>query len=782
IDFWTFPILSQKKIYLQTQTYVYSKLKHVKKPRELNDPVAEHLLFKHVQQNIIQELYPCPERIACVLAAIELQSKYGDNDPHKHRTGYLNKIGLSEFLPQTVSRHDYAYWQERLFSIHRKLAGTTQREAIKKYIDVARQIPYFGMTFFELEDDVKARLLLGVAEDGLFLFNTANLSLLHCVTFRSLVAWTKKDVGFDIMFEEEDIVQSLTLITSDVKRKEILDLLDEYYVLLPDDWRNSMKKPNNSKPVVLDRPVDYLPPQKRTFMGRFGSRLEFLKGYYMECCAQSKHIPLRSMCCQIDACIDNEVPLNKLDLCECNLDNQGLDFILKSIGKALAFSPEVIFQWKENLDLQEIDFSDNFINVEEYRFIFSFLDFFPKMKHINLSGNLVGNQGAILLSKCIEKLKSIESIRLNNCDIGNKGLTELLSSIRGRSTFKVLECAKNRVADKTLSLLGKLLDDTYLSVLNLSGNKIDAGIIDAGILGSILKPLDISKRIEVVDLSDCNLNTKAGIRIALFLESNKNIQELRISGNKFNSEVFVKIGLSLRTNTSLVKLDLSNNMFGDKITDKQIKEAIGFVSKPTSQLEELNISNCCFDYIFADEFAKILTTNSKLSSINLSQNPISKVGTPPSSWKDALSAGHIKKLCMSRCDLTGTGLLNFMVSIAGVQLDELILDGCEPIGDIRMLQEFFANCRSKLLSLSDSKITDDLLAMIGPSLGKNRNIEILILNDNLLSKDGLERLTHSKINKNLSELHILRNPRLEKDAKVVAKILMDKTLLRKVLI
>jgi hypothetical protein len=61
----------------------------MKTPRELTDPLASELFYKQIQQNIIQEIYPCPERIASLLASYELQEKYGDYDPRKHRIGYL---------------------------------------------------------------------------------------------------------------------------------------------------------------------------------------------------------------------------------------------------------------------------------------------------------------------------------------------------------------------------------------------------------------------------------------------------------------------------------------------------------------------------------------------------------------------------------------------------------------------------------------------------------------------------------------------------------------------
>ena len=61
----------------------------MKTPVNLDDPVAEDLLFQQVEKSVIKEVYPCPERIAVKLAAIEIQSKFGDYDPKKHRVGYL---------------------------------------------------------------------------------------------------------------------------------------------------------------------------------------------------------------------------------------------------------------------------------------------------------------------------------------------------------------------------------------------------------------------------------------------------------------------------------------------------------------------------------------------------------------------------------------------------------------------------------------------------------------------------------------------------------------------
>ncbi len=82
---------------------------------------------------------------------------------------------MSSYLPKTVSRHDYAYWQERLFALHARHRGLDRKSAMTKYLDIAREIPYYGMNFFEVKDDAGLEVLSSIAEDGIYLFNSFNL-------------------------------------------------------------------------------------------------------------------------------------------------------------------------------------------------------------------------------------------------------------------------------------------------------------------------------------------------------------------------------------------------------------------------------------------------------------------------------------------------------------------------------------------------------------------------------------------------------------------------------
>lgn len=86
--------LDPEKTLLEEEIDIDSKLlfniKHMKLPKNFkDDPILQELYFKQIQHCIIKEIYPCPERIAVLLASYEIQSTFGDYNPKKHRVGYL---------------------------------------------------------------------------------------------------------------------------------------------------------------------------------------------------------------------------------------------------------------------------------------------------------------------------------------------------------------------------------------------------------------------------------------------------------------------------------------------------------------------------------------------------------------------------------------------------------------------------------------------------------------------------------------------------------------------
>lgn len=96
------------------------------------------------------------------------------------------------------------------------------------------------------------------------------------------MGWKKIGNGVSIIFTQGKEVITLDLIASPLKQKEILLLLDEYFYLLAPSKRNEKTEPYNKNPNILADWSLYEPVVQRIFMGRFGSRLEYMKAYYME--------------------------------------------------------------------------------------------------------------------------------------------------------------------------------------------------------------------------------------------------------------------------------------------------------------------------------------------------------------------------------------------------------------------------------------------------------------------------------------------------------------------
>ncbi len=74
-------------------------------------------------------------------------------------------------------------------------------------------------------------------------------------------------------------ISSKNFALSDDQRKDLLELLDAYYFLYPEDMKNSNTLPRNPQPIILPSASMYSRPSKRVFTGRFKSRLGYLKGY-----------------------------------------------------------------------------------------------------------------------------------------------------------------------------------------------------------------------------------------------------------------------------------------------------------------------------------------------------------------------------------------------------------------------------------------------------------------------------------------------------------------------
>jgi Ran GTPase-activating protein (RanGAP) involved in mRNA processing and transport len=761
---------------INSRSVLAFKMKHIKKPIQIEDPVAEELIYKQIQQNIVMELYPCPERIAIMLASLSLQATFGDYNPKKHRVGYLSKVGLSNYLPRTVSRHDYAYWQERLFALHARHKGLNKKAAMQKYMDLARDISYFGMSFFELKDDTGLEILLAVAEDGVFIFNAFNLKLLNNITFEMLVRWRKTDIGLDIMFEERDELQCISLATTPLKQKEILGLLDEYYALLPDKLKSPRVKPNNPEPIMLDDASMYVEPKKRVFLGRFGSRLEYLKGYYMESCSLAKLVPIRKFCQQIDTAIDMEENLESIDLSSSKLTDLNIEFVTKSIVKTLEYEPEPGFQWVENFDLQRLDLSGN--QVEEIASIMELITKVRSLRFINLSNNKLGLKGASMLAEPVIKLNKIEELILSDCDLGSKGVASLCEAFKWKKTITTLNLSGNGIDDKTVAtVLKNYIEESKLKTLDLSNNKIGLQGLEL-----LMKALESKKSVTTFKLSHNLFGNKGGALIAQMLSTNTCIKHLVLKENKFLPDSFLKLGKAFALSPELETIDLEGNLIGKGMDKTMGKEATMFLAQ-SQKLQRLVLDSNMIDSTFSSAIADNLKQNHSLRFLSIALNPITQAGELTKQWAELLRYN----VSIETLDFTCCGIENFSSVLGPCEgnraLKILILNGNQAKEGLQDLPAFLASTSLTRISLDNICLSDSIACSICESLKTSNSLEFLSIRGNNISQPGLERMaTILAQNKSLITLEVVGNKYEPKEAKSIFLLFLERTSIREIIV
>ena len=133
----------------------------------------------------------------------------------------------------------------------------------------------------------------------------------------------------------------------------------------------------------------------------------------------------------------------------------------------------------------------------------------------------------------ISKFRWIKSLKLALCNIGCKGLTSILQSLKGRS-----------------------IQDLRLIMSNINVKKGNGFILQEFIICTpSLKRLELSGNINVSDIGACHIGRA--------LELNSTLEELGLSLCGITLAGAVALCDSLETNTGLNTLDLSLNDIGD---------------------------------------------------------------------------------------------------------------------------------------------------------------------------------------------------------------------------
>ena len=351
---------------------------------------------------------------------------------------------------------------------------------------------------------------------------------------------------------------------------------------------------------------------------------------------------------------------------------------------------------------------------------------------LNISNNLIGDEGTIILSKGIAENHSLIAINLSSNYITNSGLIEFAKSLNsetGNKTIKKINLSKNEIENSGLIEFCTILkqENKYrFTKIDFSNNNLsDRSIIDFGEFlqnhPSILK-LCISKI-----LTEENITS--------FLTSCKNLFQLKkidlqnINISKINSESLNAILLS---NKNIQNINLSNN----KSLGPEGVTGISSGIEHNSKILSINLSHCNISDEGAINLSNALFKNLDIKEIFLSDNKITEKGTKLIVDK-LLCKTSLKILDLSFNKINSKGgfyLGKGLKDAQGIQnlllgYNQLEDEGCEFIAE--GLEKNFSLIE---LNLENNNITNKGINAISKSLKNKENIMKIFLEGNKISE------------------------------------------------
>ena len=263
----------------------------------------------------------------------------------------------------------------------------------------------------------------------------------------------------------------------------------------------------------------------------------------------------------------------------------------------------------------------------------------PHLKELKLSATQMGEEEVTALAHSLKYVTQLSELDLSNNPLGH-GIIELAKHLYSVPYLKKLDLRATQMGEEEVTALAYSLQNvTQLSVLNLSNNALDHGIIElAKHLYSVphLKKLDLwatqmgEEEVTalacglkyVTQLSELDLlNNPLGhgiSELAKQLHNVAHLEKLDLSDTQMGEEEVTVLTHSLQNVTQLSILDLSNNPLGHGISElaKQLHNV--------PHLEKLDLSDTQMGEKEVTALAHVLVYVPELKFLSLGNNPLGR--------------------------------------------------------------------------------------------------------------------------------------------------------------
>ena len=360
-----------------------------------------------------------------------------------------------------------------------------------------------------------------------------------------------------------------------------------------------------------------------------------------------------------------------------------------------------------------------------------------KMKCLDLGNNGITVETVDLILPALHA-NQIESLKVGNNNLGDKGAMKLAKALRASSSLRHLELECNNITEEGAAcIIAVILSrNANLTGLKLNGNSLQS----AGVI-TIAQGLENICTLRKLWLG-CNNATKiTANKIEVVLSHNTNLIELDLTENSLMSEGIIQIARGLRYVSTLQKLWLRNN----KATEKAAGDIAAVLSHSTN-LTELDLAGNNLKSEGIIRIAQGLQNVSTLQKLWLQNNQATEK-----------AAGDIAAVLSHNPNLTELDLSENRLQTAG------IIKIAQGLQNVSTLQKLW---------LAYNNITDKAADNIATVLAHNNNLIELDFNGNCLQAGGAIRIAHGleKIS-TLQKLCLRHNDVSEEAADDLAAIL-----------
>jgi len=210
-----------------TFTYIYKREAIISRnvERKCSDEASIRLFYGEARQNVLTGRYPCTTDDVVNLAALQMQTMYGDYDESKHVMGFLtDSDSLSEFIPSYhYGSKSPEEWERLILAQYQTYSGKSVYMARMLYLQYTRQWAFYGSSFFPacksappqgLFQKRTENWVIGVNDTGMHIVDLKSPKILFSQTYERMKwQWTSDTIVFDYNSVRTGKDHHLTIIT-----------------------------------------------------------------------------------------------------------------------------------------------------------------------------------------------------------------------------------------------------------------------------------------------------------------------------------------------------------------------------------------------------------------------------------------------------------------------------------------------------------------------------------------------------------------------------------------